>query len=199
MNPARPASGRISFAAALVLLGAGGLLAALALTLEKFALLADPDAPLACDFSVLFGCSTNLNSAQGAVFGVPNPLVGLVFFAGVVTVGFVVLAKAELAKWFWIAFNLAVAGSLALVIWFVVQSVYVLGVLCPWCMLTWAVTIPLFWLVTLHNLRTTGPSSALGRAARAAYGWIPLITLVSYLVVAVLIESRLDVLGDLLG
>ena len=38
-------------------------------------------------------------------------------------------------------------------IWLIGQSIFVLGTLCPWCMLVWLVTIPLFWVVTLRNAR----------------------------------------------
>jgi uncharacterized membrane protein len=72
-------------------------------------------------------------------------------------------------------------------------------VLCPWCMVTWAVTIPLFLVVTLHALRSGAiPVPApLRRAAAATYAWIPLITLLSYVVVAVLAQWQLDVLAQL--
>ena len=36
--------------------------------------------------------------------------------------------------------------------WLIFQSLYVIGALCPYCMAVWAVTIPIFWYVTLHNL-----------------------------------------------
>ena len=36
--------------------------------------------------------------------------------------------------------------------WLIFQSLYVIGALCPYCMAVWAVTIPICWYVTLHNL-----------------------------------------------
>ena len=58
--------------------------AAMALSIEKIEKLTNPDTGLSCDFSVLVQCSANLDSAQGAAFGVPNPFLGLVGFALVV-------------------------------------------------------------------------------------------------------------------
>ena len=144
----------VGMAIALLITGALGLVASLALTLDKFTLLENPDAKLTCNFSVLVGCSTNLNSAQGAVFGFPNPLLGLMFWPAVLAVGIALLAGARLAGWFWGLFGLGSAASLALVVWFIGQSVFVLRVLCPWCMVTWAATIPLFLVVTLHAIRS---------------------------------------------
>jgi uncharacterized membrane protein len=189
----------VGMAIALLIAGGLGLMASLALTLDKITLLEQPDAQLTCNFSVLIGCSTNLNSAQGAVFGFPNPLLGLMFWPAVLAVGVALLAGARLAGWFWVLFALGTTASLALVVWFIGQSVFVLHVLCPWCMVTWAVTIPLFLVVTLHVLRSGAipvPAS-LRRAGAATYAWIPLITLLSYVVVGVLAQWQLDVLAQL--
>lgn len=183
---------------ALIGLGVIGFIAAFALTLDKFALLENPDAQLSCNFSVLIGCSTNLNSPQGEVFGFPNSLLGIVFWSATITVGVALLAGAALSRWFWVLYALGAAGSLAFVIWFISQSIFVLHVLCPWCMVTWAVTIPLFWIVVLHAARSGAiplPESA-RRSASAVFGWIPFITLACYLVVGALAQWQLDVLGQ---
>lgn len=186
-------------AISLAVLGAVGFIAALALTLEKFALLENPDAALSCDFSLLVGCSTNLNSSQGAVFGVPNPLLGIAFWAAIITVGVALLAGARFARWFWWLVNLGATGALVLVVWFIIQSIYVLGALCPWCMVTWVATIPVFLLVTLHNLRSGNiplPGGG-GASAAAVYRWIPSITIASYLAIALAAQLQLDVINHL--
>jgi uncharacterized membrane protein len=133
------------------------------------------------------------------LFGFPNPLLGLMFWPAVLAVGVALLAGARLAGWFWVMFGLGTTASLALVIWFIGQSLFVLRVLCPWCMVTWAVAIPLFLVVTLHVLRSGAiPVPApLRRAGAATYAWIPLITLLSYVVVGVLAQWQLDVLAQL--
>ena len=178
--------------------GVLGLIASLSLTLDKIALLENPNAQLSCNFSVLVGCSDNLNSAQGAVFGFPNPILGLVFWSAVVTIGVAMLAGARFAGWFWALFSIGTAAALALVVWFIAQSIFVLRVLCPWCMVTWAVTIPLFLVVVLHAARSGAVPlpEPLRRFADAAFGWIPFIAFACYLVIAVLAQTQLDVLGE---
>ena len=111
------------------------------------------------------------------------------------------LAGAVFARWFWVLYAIATAGSLALVVWFISQSIFVLHVLCPWCMVTWAVTIPAFFIVVLHVMRSGAiPLPSRGRGfASAAFGWIPLMTLVSYLIIAILAQWKLDVLGAIFG
>lgn len=188
------------YALLLILLGCVGWYAAFALTLDKFAALEDPSASLGCDFSILVQCSANLESWQGSLFGFPNPILGLAAWIAPIVVGAALLAGARVDRWFHLAFNLGVVAALAFVIWLISQSIFVLGTLCPWCMLTWSVTIPLFWLVTLRNLRdgVLPAPAGLRRLATAAYAWIPFLTIACYLVVAVIAQLRLDVLSYVL-
>ena len=183
----------------LIVAGAVGWYAAFALTMEKFVTLTDPTEVLGCDFSFLVQCRANLESWQGSLFGFPNPIIGLAAWIAPVVVGVALLAGARFARWFWVAFNLGIVAALVLVMWLISQSVFVLGTLCPWCMVTWAVTIPLFWAVTLYNLSQGNlpVPERVRKVASALYGWVPAITLASYLVVAVVAQLRLDVLGNL--
>jgi uncharacterized membrane protein len=188
----------IALAVFLIVAGVVGWIAAFALTVEKFALLADPTASLSCDISPLVQCGKNLSSPQGAIFGFPNPLIGLAAWIAPIVVGVAILAGARFERWFWLLFNLGVAGALVLVIWLISQSIFVLGTLCPWCMVTWVVTIPTFLAVTLHNLKTGAlPVPQRGREIAAAVsGWIPAIALLCYVVIAVIAQVRLDVLSS---
>ncbi len=183
----------------LILAGAIGFWASWELTVAKIQTLEDPGASLGCDFSILVQCGANLGSWQGSVFGFPNPLLGLGGFVAPIAVGVAMLAGAKFARWFWISFNIGIAGALAFVCWLIYQSIFNLGTLCPWCMVVWSVTIPLFWIVTLRNL-STGTIPLPGRAKKffaTAYGWVPLITVVSYLIVAIIAQLRLDLLSYL--
>jgi uncharacterized membrane protein len=183
----------------LIVAGVLGWISAFALTLDKFALLEDPDAALGCNFSRFIQCGANLNSAQGAVFfDVPNPLWGLGGFVAPIAVGVAVLAGARFAQWFWIAFNIGVAGAMAFVIWLIGQSIFIIGTLCPWCMLVWTVTIPMFLAVTLYNLKSgVIPIGDRGRRIAAAlYGWTPAITIGVLILIAVMAQLRIDVLQE---
>lgn len=181
----------------LVAAGALGWWASFALTIDKFLVLANPDADLDCDFSVLVQCGLNLGSWQGAVFGFPNPVIGLGGFVAPIAVGVGLLAGARFDRWFWIAFNVGLAGALAFVIWLISQSIFVLGVLCPWCMLVWSVTIPLFWVVTARNLAEGVYGSAPRRFGAGLRSWVIPVVIVCYAVVALLAQLRLDVLSYL--
>ncbi len=139
-------------------------------------------------------CGENLNSWQGEVFGFPNPLLGLGGFVAPIAVGVAILAGAKFARWFWIAFAVGVAGALAFCIWLMGQSFFSLGTLCPWCMLVWSVTIPLFWTVWLYVL-SSGVIALPPRAQSffaKAFTFTPFITVLSYVIVALVAQVALE-------
>lgn len=181
----------------LILTGAIGWYSAFRLTLDKLEVLANPTADLDCNFSFIVQCGFNLGSAQGAVLGFPNPLLGLGGFVAPIAVGVALLAGATMARWFWIAFTAGVAGALGFCIWLMYQSIFVLGTLCPWCMLVWAAVIPLFWTLVLDRARNGVFGRGAVRIGERLYGWVPALTIGSYLVVAIVAQLRLDVLSYL--
>lgn len=189
-DPHRP----VALAVWLVFAGIVGWFAAFELTLERLKLLADPTATAACDFSLLVQCGANLQSWQGSAFGFPNPILGLTGWMAPVVVGMALLAGARFARWFWLLFGLGVTGAFAFVIWLISQSVYVLGTLCPWCMVTWTVTIPTFFAVAVH-LFANGAVPVSTRVREAAAGlrpWVPLMGILALAVVALLAQLHLD-------
>lgn len=182
-----------------IIAGAIGWWAAFSLTMERLHLLADPDAILGCNFSPLVQCGKNLTSWQGSLFGFPNPILGLTGWVAPIVVGAAILAGARFARWFWLMFLAGVTLAFVFVIWLISQSVFVLGTLCPWCMVTWVVTIPTFYALLLHVLRTgilPAPRRVRDGADRLM-SWIPLLAVVSYAVIAIIAQLRLDVLGSL--
>ena len=187
----------LSLAIVLIVTGAVGWYAALALTLDKLAVLANPEADLDCNFSVIVQCGKNLGSWQGAILGFPNPIIGLGGFVAPIAVGVALLAGATFARWFWIAFNAGVAGAFAFCLWLAYQSIFNLGTLCPWCMLVWSMVIPMFWALTLFNAREGRFGSGLVRLGDLLYGWVPVITLAGYLIIAIVAQVRLDLLSML--
>jgi uncharacterized membrane protein len=141
-----------------VILTAAGLigtLAAFALILDRIALLNDPSYIPSCSINPLLSCGPVMTSPQAEVLGFPNPLIGLVTFPVVTTTGIVVLAGAQLPRWYWMGLQAGTTAGVVFVHWLIVQSLYRIGALCPYCMAVWVVTITAFWYVTLHNLTSS--------------------------------------------
>ncbi|WP_067138657.1 vitamin K epoxide reductase family protein [Microtetraspora malaysiensis] len=137
-----------------VLLLVGGLIglaAAFALTVEKIALLKDPDYVPSCSINPVLSCGSIMKTPQAELFGFPNPLLGVASFAVLVTVGAALLAGARFHRWFWYGLQLGATLGVVFVHWLIYQSLFVIGALCPYCMIVWAVTIPTFVYVTLRN------------------------------------------------
>lgn len=140
----------------LVVAGCVGLFASFMLTVEKIAWLKDPSYKAVCNINPIFSCVSVSNSPQGEVFGVPNMLWGVIAFSVILTIGASMLFGAMGHKtWFWRLFNLGAFGGVLFIHWLFVQSVYVIGALCIFCMTVWAVTMPLFWYITLFNIQNS--------------------------------------------
>lgn len=170
--------------------GAVGLLAAAALTVEKINLLADPGYVPTCSINPILSCGSVMNTPQAAVFGFPNPLLGIAGFAVVTTLGVTLLATGHLPRWMWLGLQGGVTFGVVFVHWLIYQSLYVIGALCPYCMVVWAVTIPIFLYTTLQTLRdnTTALPRALRRVTErvARYHSLVLAVWAAFVVVVIL-------------
>ncbi len=132
---------------------------------------------LSCNVSVMIQCGKNLDSWQGEVFGFPNPLLGIAGWMAPLFIGVALLAGSRFPRWFWMTFGAGVTFAFGLVCWLIWQSIYApnLGVLCPWCMLTWSVTIPTFFATMLHLTRngTFTSNEKLKDRANRLMVWVP--------------------------
>ncbi len=180
------------------LLAAGlGLLAAFSLTMERFHSLAAPEAGASCDFSIVIQCSANLTSWQGSIFGFPNPLLGLMAWPFVLLTGVLVLANVKLPKFYWYTFLGGVTAGFGFVLWLMAQSIYVLGTLCPWCMVTWVAMVPTFFATVMHM----GQLGFFGEKAQPLLSrmrsYVALLALLFFIVAAGLAQLRLDWISHL--
>ncbi|MEU0565678.1 vitamin K epoxide reductase family protein [Nonomuraea sp. NPDC005983] len=117
-----------------------GLAAAFVLAVEKIALLKNPGYVPSCSINPVLSCGSVMTTPQAEVFGFPNPLLGIAAFAVVTTVGAALLARAEFPRWFWLGLQAGVTAGVVFVHWLIYQSLYVIGALCPYCMIVWTVT-----------------------------------------------------------
>lgn len=135
----------------LVITGAIAWVASWVLVMERLALLRDANYVASCDINPWVSCSSVMKSEQAALFGFPNPLIGVVAFAVVITTGMVLLAGGTLARWYWIGLQIGVTLGMVMIGWLWYQSLYEIGALCPYCMVVWAMMAPLFVWVTVRN------------------------------------------------
>ena len=150
-NPAEPATAdrqpgvavRTASAVWVLIAGVLGLAAALTLTIEKIEILINPDYVPSCSINPVLSCGSVMITPQASVFGFPNPLIGIVAFTVVVVTGVLAIGKVRLPRWYWAGLATGTLLGVVFIHWLIFQSLYRIGALCPYCMVVWAVTIPL--------------------------------------------------------
>jgi uncharacterized membrane protein len=180
------------FAVLLILAGFAGWLASFLLTLDRFKVAANPTDKLACDVASFISCKSVMLSEQAALFGFPNPLIGIATFVAPIVVGFAILAGARFANWFWQLFFAGHALALVFVLWLFNAAVFEIGSLCPYCMVAWAAVIPLFWQLLTHGAREgylPVPAKTINFFFKA-YDWAWLVSLVTAMFMATVIAIQ---------
>lgn len=130
-----------------------GLLASLALSIERVQQLINPSAALLCDFNAIFNCGTVMQTWQAKVFGFPNSFIGLIAYPVVITLAVALLAGAKFPRWFMVSAQVGFGLGALFAYWLFFQSVYVIEVLCPLCLVVTFVTTILFESLLRYNLR----------------------------------------------
>lgn len=172
--------------------GAIGFLAAFVLTVERFKLALDPSYVPSCSLNPVLSCGSVMAEPQAALFGFPNPMLGIAAFAIATTLGLLVVSRTPLPRWTWVGLQVGLTAGMVFVVWLVSQSLYSIGALCPYCMVVWAVVIPMFVSVTATNLeRGVIPVPAGARGAVVALSdYRVLVVVLAYLVVIALAGVR---------
>jgi uncharacterized membrane protein len=166
---ARPTRVVVGRASALWVLIAGvlGLAASVTLTIEKIEILIDPDYVPSCSLNPVLSCGSVMVTPQASAFGFPNSLMGIVAFSVVLVTGVLAITKVDLPRWYWVGLAIGSLLGTVFVHWLAWQSLYSIGALCPYCMVVWAVTIPL--LVVATSI-AAAPATSNG-VVRALHTW----------------------------
>ncbi|WP_375485488.1 vitamin K epoxide reductase family protein [uncultured Mycobacterium sp.] len=194
-QPARPAddlaarSVSVALPSAWWVLIAGvlGLIASVTLTVEKINLLTNPSYVPSCNFNPVVSCGSVMATPQASVLGFPNPLIGIAGFTVVVVTGVLAVTKIALPQWYWIGLAAGTLAGVVFVHWLIFQSLFRIGALCPYCMVVWAVTIPLLVVVASIAFQPGDTASTVGRTL---YRWRWSITVLWFTALILLILVR---------
>lgn len=143
----------LSLAAVLLVTGAIGWIGSVILLVERVRSLQSPGTVLSCDISPFVSCGALFDRWQASLLGFPNPILGVAGFVAPIAVAAGLLTGARFGSWYWRLFTLGVFAAWLFVTWLYTQSVYAIGVLCPYCMLVWAVMIPMWWYLLAWGLK----------------------------------------------
>jgi uncharacterized membrane protein len=142
------------FTGIVMLIGAvSGFIASFLLTIDKLKLLKDANFVPSCNISETLNCKSVMLSKQAEVFGFPNSLIGIGSFAIFIAIAVALFAEVQFPGWFW---KIALAGVALAVIfshWLAYQTTFVIGALCPYCMVAWFGTFLILSSVLQELLR----------------------------------------------
>ncbi len=129
------------------------LTASFVLSVDAVVLAADPGAQLACNINAVLSCGTVGASWQASVFGFPNAFLGLIAEPVVITIAVASLGGVRFPRWFMLAAQVVYTLGLVFAYWLFFQAYFVIGALCPWCLLVTLSTTLVFTSLTHVNIR----------------------------------------------
>lgn len=184
----------VGFAVFTIAMGAIGVYASFQLLTEYVKTLASPEYVPNCAISILVTCGPNMDSWQGSLFGFSNTIVGVGAFVAPIAVGVALLAGARFDAWMWWIYLTGLLGGFVFICWLAYQSIFVLGTLCPWCMVVWVAMVPLWWVTFLRApaIGDVRVSAGLQRAFRALSSWAWVFIVITFAVIAAVAQFQLN-------
>lgn len=129
-----------------------GLVASLVLSIDAIALAKDPNANLSCNISETISCAKVGLTWQANLLGFPNAFLGLIAEPVVITIAVAALGGVRFPRWFMISAQVVYSIGLAFAYWLFYQAYFVIGALCPWCLLITVTTTLVFASMTRVNI-----------------------------------------------
>jgi uncharacterized membrane protein len=128
------------------------LIASWVLSYDAIVLAANPDAVLSCSVNAIIDCAKVGTTWQANIFGFPNAFLGMISEPVVMTIAVASLAKVRFPRWFMFTANVCYFLGVVFAYWLLWQSTYVIGALCPWCLLVTLSTTFVFTSMTQWNI-----------------------------------------------
>lgn len=129
------------------------LLASFVLSTEAIELAKNPDAALSCNVNVVLNCATVNNHPTGSLFGFPNSFLGLMAEPVVITVAIAGLAGVAFPRLFMFFAQIGYTLGFIFALYLFSVSYFVIGALCPWCLLVTLTTTLVWFAITRYNIR----------------------------------------------
>ena len=167
------------------------LIASFVLSYDAIVLARNPDAILSCSINAILDCAKVGSTWQANIFGFPNAFLGLISEPVVMTIAVASLAGVRFPRWFMFVGNVCYLLGVIFAYWLLFQSTFVIGALCPWCLLVTLSTTFVFTSMTQWNILEGNlylPPKAQATARRLVeHGWFT-VGLISWVTIVVIIE-----------
>lgn len=129
------------------------LWASFVLSVDAIVLAKDPAADLGCNLNSVVSCGTVGTAWQSSAFGFPNAFLGLIAEPVVITIAVASLGGVKFPRWFMLAAQTIYFLGFLFAYWLFYQAMFVIGALCPWCLLVTVATTLVFFEITHVNIR----------------------------------------------
>jgi uncharacterized membrane protein len=130
-----------------------GLTASLVLSIDAIALAKNPNADLSCNISSKISCGTVGTSWQASLLGFPNAFLGLMFESVVIAFAIAGIARVIFPRWYMLGVQAIYVIAIVFAYWLFAQAYFVIGAMCPWCLLITITTLLVFTSMTRINIR----------------------------------------------
>lgn len=177
------------------------LVASLVLSIDAVKLAADPTAALSCNINSVLNCGTVALSSQASLLGFPNAFLGLICEPVIITVALAGLAGVRFPRWFMAVAQVVYLAGLVFALWLFQQSAFVIGALCPWCLvITVGTTVTFFSLLRVNILQHNfplpdGPQGLLERAVALSLDRALAVLLVAAVAAVIFVQHGAKLLG----
>ena len=129
------------------------LIASFVLSVEAIELAKNPDAVLSCSISVVLNCATVAAHPTAELLGFPNAFLGLMAEPIVITVAIAGLSAIKFGRKFMFAAQIGYSLGFIFAYYLLYTSYFIIGALCPWCLLVTLTTTLVWFAITRYNIR----------------------------------------------
>ena len=129
------------------------LIASFVLSVEAIELAKNPNAALSCSINVILNCATVGTHWSASLLGFPNSFLGLIAEPVVITVAVAGLAGIRFPKLFMSVAQFFYSLGFIFALYLFSMSYFVIGALCPWCLLVTLTTTLVWFAITRYNIR----------------------------------------------
>ena len=128
------------------------LIASFVLSVEALELAKNPNADLPCSINLVLNCATVSLHPSASLLGFPNAFLGLMAESVVITVAIAGLMGVKFPKKFMFMAQIGYTIGFVFALYLLYTSYFVIGALCPWCLLVTLTTTLVWFSMTRYNI-----------------------------------------------
>lgn len=147
------------------------LLASFVLSVEAIEIAKNPNAELSCSVNIVLNCATVAAHPTSTFMGFPNPFLGLMAEPVVITVAIAGLAGVRFPRLFMFTAQIFYTIGFLFALGLLYVSMFVIGALCPWCLLVTLTTTLVWFAITRYNIREDNLYLS-KRLSKRAHAWL---------------------------